>query len=208
MQAVRTELLTNATRLGGDLERGSLGGTFRRRRPDPHPIDPFGVTWVCARVRNGREFAVTDELRLIGYRSFCPHGVRVSYRARVHGSDQRKRMERDFPVFGCYVFVGVPSGFVLTKDSHHHLFAVLENAGGSRAIPVSFVIQATSLWLSRHWDGRGRPPISASPGDTVKLGELDVVIDSLPSETQAIVRFAMFGKNHTERVDIARLEAV
>lgn len=195
------------------LQRGPAGGTFRRRRPDPHAIDVEGVSWVCARVRPGKEFAVADDLAAVGYRVFAPHGVRVYRSARVQGTNSRRGvMERDYPVFGSYLFVGQGRGQWLSRDVHMHIGGVLENAGGSRNVPSAFISVAAVMWMRRRWDGR-KQPLPFKVGDTVISNEgpfagLPALVESLPTELRAVVSFPMFGRPTRVTVDSRSLEKV
>ena len=185
-------------------------GIAQRRRPDPTLLETDGVSWVCARVRSGREFAVADDLKAIGFRVFCPHGVKVYMRARVPGGEKRTKAERDFPVFGSYVFVGEPKGVFLGRHSHWHIFDVLENAGGSRYIPTQFVSAASEAWAHGKWDSR----VTAAERLTGKNAKIvsgsmegwNVVVERLPSELRAIVQVRMFGALRSVEVDTSALE--
>lgn len=201
------------------LVHGANGGTFRRRRPDPFLVDVEGVLWVCVSVRTRREFTVADDFQAAGYPVLCPHGVRVQRRARVGksaaGGERRGLREIDYPVFGPYLFIGESAGLPVTKSKHIHVLSVLENAGGSRHVPAEFISAVAKMWLAGKWDERRREnSLRRNPlrtGDAVRLdslGELIATVDKLPNETQAIIRYALFGKDHKQKVDVSRLELV
>ena len=173
------------------------GGAWRKRR-ELREIDETDVRWVCAAVAGGREFAVADDLAAIGFRTFCPHGVRVSLRARDRSApkERRRRFERDYPVFGCYVFVGEPEGLRLAKRSHPHIVAVLDE--GRLCAPAAFIRAAADLWLAGAWDERMSPKAKFRVGDAVRVKSgafagLTALVARMPSQTRAVISLALFG---------------
>ena len=197
--------------IGSGTVHGEHGGLFRRRRADPSPVELEGVRWVCAAIRSQKVFQVADDLTASGFRVFAPHGVKVSYRARAAGwaGDKREKRDRDYPVFGNYIFVGEPAMVFLTKFSHPHIIAVLENGEKSRYVPIKFIENVAKIWVSGRWDERARPN-PYRKGDAVRLTDdvfdgLLAVVEKLPNETQAVIKYALLGKEHRQRVDIDRL---
>ena len=197
-----------------EFERGLSGGTFRRRRPDPQPVDVEGVKWVCVLVRPRTQFTVADGLRGAGFRVFCPHGVRVQLRAplgkNANGGVRRGARDREYPVFGSYLFVGEPPGLIVARESHWHILDVLENAG-SRYVPSGFIAACSELWCGGRWDDRGKSPFR--PGAWVSPSEgpfrgIASMIESLPTESRAVIRFALFGRQTRVTVDVSKLALV
>lgn len=200
------------TRMRQHLERGENGGTFVRRRHVVE-VDAAGVDWVCVAVRPGREFMVADDLAEVGFRVFCPHGVRVSWRARDRGSPVEKRIyaERDYPVFGAYVFVGQPAGFVVVKRSHPHILGVLDE--GRSFAPKRFIRAAADLWAQGAWDARTKIGTKFRRGDVVRFREgpfvgLSAIVEDLPREMRAVVSLGLFGGKTPTAVDTTILELI
>ena len=200
----------NATeRAFRELSHARAGSS--RRRPDPVPVELEGVRWVCVRVMPNREFLVADYLGAVGFRTFAPHGVKVYQRARVSGSEQRRRAERDYAVFGSYVFVGEPARLYVGKHSHWYIAGVIENAGG-RYLPTAFISMASRAWTEGRWDGRVdlRERYLGKPVKVVSgpFEGWDAVVEKLPSELKAVVTVRMFGSLRSVTVDIDTLEVV
>lgn len=173
-------------------------------------LEAAAFQWVCARVMGGREFGVADDLSDLGFRTFAPHGIRVQPYARIGPQGRRGRRERDYPVFGGYVFVGQPAGLTVAQRSHPHILNILQNSGAYCRIPALFISEAVRLWVGGEWDGtKPRFP----PGRCVRItaGALEGwsgVIESLPSELRAVVKVKMFGGDTRAIVDTAALEIV
>lgn len=200
----------------GRMERGPSGGTFRARRK-ARLVDEAAARWLCVAVSSGRQFSVADDLAAIGFETFCPHGVRVHWRARGRRSgakgESRGYAERDYPVFGAYVFVGEPSGLglCLAKRSHPHILAVLDE--GRRFVPAAFIRAAADLWFAGAWDGRTRPGVKYRRGDTVRVNAgafagLRAIIERMPSEVRAVVALELFGRAVFATVDSGVLELI
>lgn len=214
--------VVEVSRLGGELAcdgdgrlaYGPHGGTFRARRK-AYVVDEQGADWLCAAVAPGREFGVADDLAAVGFRTFCPHAVRVHFRARDRNAprEKRKRRERDVPVFGNYVFVGTPcgEGMRLVKRSHSHILAVLDE--GRYFVPRAFIAEATKLWMAGTWDMRIREGVRFKRGETVRVKSgvfegLNAVIERMPSQSRAVVSTALFGRMVQATVDSAALEPI
>ncbi len=191
------------------LVRGEAGGTFRRRR-EVKDVDEAGVEWVCARVRTGREFMVADDLGAIGFRVFAPHGIKVYKNARIGPHGKRGKLERDFPIFTGYVFVGQPKNLIVARRSHPHILDILQNGGMYCRIPPIFIHETAQMWRGGKWDGRASKFSKGIPVRIVR-GPMEGfvgVVDSLPTEVRAIVRVAMFGSEAKASIDTEALELV
>ncbi len=177
------------------------------------PVDPGGVSWVCAVARSGAEFAVADDLQAVGFRTFAPHAV-VAYVPRLYNGKRARRL-RAVPVFAPYVFVGQPVGLLLAKRSHPHLLDVLSNDCGPLRVPPAFIEAASDLWLAGEWDERARRAkrkARFAKGDAVRLRGpfegLRAVVSGLPTQDRACVEIVMFGAPRRATVDTHDLELV
>jgi len=105
---------------------------FRRLRRDMLTRLPECARWVVARVRPGSEFAVADDLTATGQLfAYAPHRVVVHERARAAGPREvRRKVDRDYPVFAGYVFVGCPHGAFVSRRSHDGILGVLGDSLG------------------------------------------------------------------------------
>ena len=196
-----------------DLEAGPKGGTFRRRRV-AMVVDETQAEWRCAAVMPGREFMVADDLSASGFETFCPHGVRVSFRARraasVIGREARGYAERDYPVFGSYLFVGVRVGGDqgLTRHSHRHIVNILDTG---HLVPREFIRAASGMWASGAWDDRVRLGRKFKKGQAVRVTAgaflgLTGLVELLPRQTMAVIALTLFGRSVRVTVDNSNLE--
>lgn len=183
------------------------------RRREAHPIEAEGVAWVCAAVQPGREFRVADDLEALGFRVFCPHGVRVHRRVRAPGGPKRGGYaERDYPIFGAYVFVGQPANgrLALTRRSHRFILRLLDE--GRPHVPTRFIREACAHWLAGSWDARRKGPPKIPAGSVVRFTQgpllgFNALVESLRGETRAVVSLGLFGAS-TITVDVDGLEVL
>ena len=167
--------------------------------------------WLVARVRVGFEFAVADDLSAAG--SFCgyaPHRVVVHPRARVPGpSEVRKPVERDYPVFPGYVFVGCPAGVYVSRRSHDAVLAVLGDDLGCPGLSQAAMVALNRLHVVGALQPRSAAPLAKGERVTVDLGGVDV-----PGVVQALTRAGVrvdvevFGQLTPVDVGLDRLKRV
>jgi transcription antitermination factor NusG len=145
---------------------------------EPKKIDTADVRWVAVRTAVGCEERVADELRVLGYRPYCPLGAKFVF--WQDGKRSKHRIVRQFPVFARYIFVGLVPGQVLGKGvvdvredriyidpktgeekyiqagkrwlAAEKIEAVLSDSCGPIRIPEAAIEVVNNAELVGHWD--------------------------------------------------------
>lgn len=168
-----------------------------RDRPiiEPSKVETTDARWVAVRTAVGCEQRVADELRILGYRAYCPLGAKFVFWS--DGKRSRQKLVKQFPVFARYIFVGLMPGQELGKgvvdvrqkltyfhDGEEKIIAggkrwlaaeriesVLSDSVGPIPIPARAIETLNTAELARYWDEtyswRDKPPFA--PGETIMI---------------------------------------
>ena len=134
---------------------------------EPKTFDAYDWVWFVVRAKQEKAFCVADELSDKGFMGFAPASDRFFVR-------QNRKIWRQYPVFGEYVFVGSREGCCLFKRSSSLINEVLNN--GTSPVPVPAAAIATlsemdhlGLWSLK--SARGAVSPQWKQGDYVRILE-------------------------------------
>ena len=155
--------------------RAALAGYKPKRRESVAELPAF-PRWAVARVRAGFEFLVADDLTASGdFWAYAPHRVIVHKSARVRGSNAvRRKVERDYPVFSGYVFVGCREGVWLGRDSHRDVLDVLGDALGRPGVSQTAMATLNRLHVCGALQPRPWPAVAKGDAVQVEIGGVDL----------------------------------
>ena len=184
---------------------------FRSRRRKVVATLPECARWVVARVRSGAEFEVADDLSATpGMFGYAPHRAVVHEKARVGGlNGVRRRVERDYPVFVGYVFVGCADGVYVSRRSHDAVLDVLGDAAGRPGLSQATMAELNAL----HVDGALQPVAPAGPakGDRIEVevgGARVAGIVTALRRAGVMVDATMFGQTVPIEIGFDKIKAV
>ena len=170
----------------------------------PKTICAEAWRWWAVRCASGQSFRVCDDLDAQGFATLAPAARTIFIR---YG----RKIEREYPVFGAYVFVGALPGMGVFKRTHEKIEAVLGDSRGPISIRGQAIKPIVELEAEGFWSPRGDVATEFKRGDMVRIcaakgADLVGEFDSFPSEIRALVWVSMFGARRLVPVDACKLE--
>jgi transcription antitermination factor NusG len=121
--------------------------------PSALPMD--GVRrWVVAVCKPSMARGVADDLNELGFVAYCPLSRKVHLRARARVG--RRKIIRQYPVFGVYIFVGEVDG-PLQASIHSGISYLVGDSHGAWSLDPSFVLARNRDELAGKWDETKTP---------------------------------------------------
>jgi transcription antitermination factor NusG len=114
---------------------------------------------------------VAEDLNELGLVAYCPLSRKVHLRARARVG--RRKIIRQYPVFGVYIFVGEVDG-PLQASIHSGISYLVGDSQGALSVPESFVLAINQAELDGKWDETKGLPSWAKTfkrGDPVRVKE-------------------------------------
>jgi transcription antitermination factor NusG len=166
--------------------------------------------WVVAVCKPSMARGVADDLNDLGFVAYCPLSRCVHLRARARVG--RRKIIRQYPVFGVYIFVGEVDG-PLQASIHSGISYLVGDSQGALSVPASFVLAINQDELDGKWDEtRGRPSWAKTfkRGDQVRVkegpfGGFSGLVDAV-SKAGVDVDISMFGRMTTTTFKSSALE--
>jgi transcription antitermination factor NusG len=212
MGKIELEALRKRARAYG-LDQGSIARVLRAQRSssaagsrqtglrmptndrlrDPFPLDVSSAQrWVVAVCKPSMSLGVADDLNELGFVAYCPLNRKVHLHARARVG--RRKMIRQYPVFGPYIFVGEVSE-PLQASIHDGMAGVLGDSLGALAIPARLVLAINQAELDGKWDETKTRALSKKfkKGDKIKtLAGFEGLVTAI-EEAGIKVDLKMFG---------------
>ena len=162
-------------------QRASFGIGSRQPRllepPTPVLVAPRALPvdevrrWVVAVCKPSMARGVAEDLNELGLVAYCPLSRKVHLRARARVG--RRKIIRQYPVFGVYIFVGEVDG-PLQASIHSGISYLVGDSQGALSVPESFVLAINQAELDGKWDETKGLPSWAKTfkrGDPVRVKE-------------------------------------
>jgi hypothetical protein len=147
-------------------------GLREPREPRLRQTLPLDVSlprrWVVAVCKPSMALGVADDLNELGFVAYCPLSRKVHLRARARVG--RRKMIRQYPVFGDYLFVGEVDE-PLQGSIHGGISYLIGDSRGALSVPASFVLSINQAELDGKWDETKTPTWSKTfkVGDQVRI---------------------------------------
>jgi transcription antitermination factor NusG len=229
MGKIELESLRKRARAYG-LDQGSIARVLRAQRslsgigsrqtglvepPAPVLVSPRVLPmdevrrWVVAVCKPSMARGVADDLNELGFVAYCPLSRKVHLRARARVG--RRKMIRQYPVFGSYIFVGQVDD-PLQASIHDGIAGILGDSLGALAVPARLVLAINQAELDGKWDETKTPAWAGKfhVGDLVKVKDgpfagFGGLIDAC-SKAGIDVDIRMFGRETRTRFKPSTLE--
>jgi transcription antitermination factor NusG len=179
----------------------------------PRLVAAEGLTWVVVRTAHASERRVNDDLEALGLEPYCPMLQRYVFR----NLGLRRRRVRELlqqPVFTRYLFVGLPLGRRVSRDSADRIEAVLHDSRGPLRIPARAITAINRAELAGAWDADKRPelhPRQFTAGETARcidgpFADFVVSVQEMLPEDRIKALVDIFGRGTPVEFDACQLE--